>query len=186
MASGNGFIPPRNFFQWLKVRLHGTQQAAQLVRDMLQRDLLRGNSVYMVDSCIQSMYRKFLGSMFFKESCLRQHVLHGNFKFKLKLPPGLAAVVRLLRAACGRVNAPVAFLCFYFATQLSRRSRAACRVPCKRSLRLKSSSHSPVAEMTVCGLTPWHQSRAALFIPPVNVHSPGSWVPPLIATDMTS
>ena len=47
--------------------------------------------------------------------------------------PGLAAVARLLRAACRRVNAPVVFLCFYFAARLSCRSRAACRVPCKRS-----------------------------------------------------
>ena len=35
----------------LKVRLHGRRQAARLARDMLQRDLLRGNSVYMVGSC---------------------------------------------------------------------------------------------------------------------------------------
>ena len=57
----------------------------------------------------------------------------GNFKFKLKLPPGLTAVARLLRAACRRVNAPVVFLCFYFAARLSRRSHAACRFPCKGS-----------------------------------------------------
>ena len=36
---------------YLKVRLHGRRQAARLARDMLQRDLLRGNSVYMVGSC---------------------------------------------------------------------------------------------------------------------------------------
>ena len=35
----------------LKVRLHGRRQAARLARDMLQRDLLHGNSVYMVGSC---------------------------------------------------------------------------------------------------------------------------------------
>ena len=34
----------------IKVRLHGTRQAARLARDMLQRDLLRGNSIYMVGS----------------------------------------------------------------------------------------------------------------------------------------
>ena len=55
-------------------------------------------------------------------------------KRSFQMPPGLAAVARLLRAACRRVNAPVVFLCFYFAARLSRRSRAACRVPCKRSL----------------------------------------------------
>ena len=49
------------------------------------------------------------------------------------MPPGLAAVAGLLRAACRRVNTPVVFLCFYFAAQLSRRSRAACRVACKCS-----------------------------------------------------
>ena len=50
------------------------------------------------------------------------------------MPPGLAAVARLLQAACRRLNAPVVFLCFYSAARLSRSSRAACRVPCKRSL----------------------------------------------------
>ena len=33
----------------VKVRLHGTRQAARLAHDMLQRDLLRGNSIYMVN-----------------------------------------------------------------------------------------------------------------------------------------
>ena len=53
------------------------------------------------------MYRHFLGSVFFKENwgnCSRQHVPRGNYKFKLKLPPGLAAVARLLRAACRHIN----------------------------------------------------------------------------------
>ena len=54
----------------------------------------------------------------------------GNYKFKLKLPPGLAAVARLLRAACRGVNAPVVFLCLLF---LRRGCHAACRVPCKCS-----------------------------------------------------
>ena len=82
------------------------------------------------------MYQQFLRSVFFKENwgnCSWQHVPPGNFKFKLKLPPGLAADTHLLRAACRRVNAPVVFLCFYFVVRLSHRSRAACRVPCKRS-----------------------------------------------------
>ena len=35
----------------LKVRLHGTRQAARLARDILQCNLLRGNSVYLVSSC---------------------------------------------------------------------------------------------------------------------------------------
>ena len=35
----------------VKVRLHGTRQAARLARDMLQRDLLRGYSIYMVGNC---------------------------------------------------------------------------------------------------------------------------------------
>ena len=30
------------------------------------------------------------------------------------MPPGLAAVARLLCAACRRVNVPVVFQCFYF------------------------------------------------------------------------
>ena len=34
----------------VKVRLHGTRQAARLAGDMLQRDLLRGNSIYMEGS----------------------------------------------------------------------------------------------------------------------------------------
>ena len=41
----NTFI---NINAHIKVRLHGTRQAARLARDMLQCDLLRGNSVYMV------------------------------------------------------------------------------------------------------------------------------------------
>ena len=34
-----------------KVRLHGTRQAVRLAHDMLQHDLLRSNSGYMVGSC---------------------------------------------------------------------------------------------------------------------------------------
>ena len=122
----------------LKVRLHGRRQAARLARDMLQRDLLRGNSVYMVGSCRAQLLHIIHVSAVsevgvLQEKCSRQPVPRGNYKFKLKMPPGLAAVARLLRAACCRVNAPVVFLCFYFAAQLSCRSRAACRVPCKRS-----------------------------------------------------
>ena len=81
------------------------------------------------DSCIWSMYWQFLGLVLFKANCSWQPVPRGNFKFKFKLPPGLAAVACLLWAACHRVNAPVLFLCFYFAVRLSRCSRAACRVP---------------------------------------------------------
>ena len=66
----------------------------QVQVQVLQRDLLRGNSIYM-------------------GNCSRQLVPRGNYKFKLNLPPGLAAVARLLRAACRHVNAPVVFLCFY-------------------------------------------------------------------------
>ena len=108
-------------------------------RDMLPRDLLCGNGVYMVGSCRARLLHIIHVSAVsevgvLKEKCSRQPVPRGNYKFKLKMPPGLAAVARLLRAACRRVNAPVVFLCFYFAARLSRRSRAACRVPCKRSL----------------------------------------------------
>ena len=106
---------------------------------MLQRDLLRGNSVYMVGSCRARLLHIIHVSAVsevgvLQAKCSRQPAPRGNYKFKLKMPPGLAAVARLLRAACRRVNAPVVFLCFYFAARLSRRSRAACRVPCKRSL----------------------------------------------------
>ena len=105
----------------VKVRLHGTRQAARLARDMLQRDLLCGNSIYMVSSCRTRLLHiihvsAFWGSVFFKENwgnCSRQHVPRGNYKLKLKLPPGLTAPERLLRAACRLVNAPVVCLCFY-------------------------------------------------------------------------
>ena len=105
----------------MKVRLHGTRQAARLARDKLQRDLLGGNSVYMVGSCRARLLHiihisAFLRSVFFKENwgnCSRQYVPRGNKKLKLKLPLRLAAVARLLCAACRRVNAPVVFLCFY-------------------------------------------------------------------------
>ena len=143
---------------FIKVRLHGRRQAARLPRDMLQHDLLRGNSVYMVGSCrarllhiihVASVYE--VGVL--QEKCSRQPVLRGNFKFKLKMPPGLAAVVRLLRAACRRVNAPVVFLCFYFAARLSRHSHAACRVPCKHSFTMTSDERHVVSNtwsLTVC------------------------------------
>ena len=106
---------------------------------MLQCDLLRGNNVYMVGSCRAWLLHIIHVSAVSKvgvlqEKCSRQPVSRGNFKFKLKMPPGLAAVAHLLRAVCRHVNAPVVFLCFYFVAWLSRRSRAACRVSCKRSL----------------------------------------------------
>ena len=122
----------------LKVRLHGRRQAARLADDMLQRNLLRSNIVYMVGSC----HARFLhiihvsavsGVIVLQEKCLGQPVPCTNYKFKLKMPPGLAAVAHQLRAVCRRVNAPVVFLCFYFAAGLSCRIRAACRVPGKRS-----------------------------------------------------
>ena len=121
-----------------KVRLHGRRQAARLARDMLQRDLLRGNSVYTVGSCRARLLHTIHVSAVsevgvLQENCSRQHVPRGNFKFKLKLPPGLTAVARLLRTACRCVNAPVVFLCFYFAARLAHCSRATCHVPCKRS-----------------------------------------------------
>ena len=139
----------------LKLRLHGTRQAARLRRDMLQRDLLRGNSIYMVGSCRARLLHIIHVSAvsevgILQEKCSRQPVPRGNYKFKLKMPPGLAAVAPLLRAACRRVNAPVVFLCFYFAARLSRRSRAACRVPCKRSFS-KQSRHWWF-EMPLCSL----------------------------------
>ena len=107
-------------------------------RDILQRDLLRGNSVYTIGSCRAGLLHIIHVSAVFEVGVLQRKLLatalpRGNYKFKLKLPPGLTAVARLLGAACRHVNAPVVFLCFNFAARLSRRSRAACRVPCKRS-----------------------------------------------------
>ena len=124
----------------IKVRLYGRRQAARLARDMLQRDLLRGNSLYMVGRCSAWLLHIIHVSAVsevgvLQEKCSRQPVPRGNFKFKLKMPPGLAAVARLLRAAYRRVNAAVVFLCFYFAVRLSCRSCAACRVPCKDSFK---------------------------------------------------
>ena len=93
-----------NFSAWcLKVRLHGTRQAA---RDMRQHDVLRSNSIYMVGSSRARLLHIIHVSAFFGVgvlqrkwgNCSRQHVPRGNYKFKLKLPPGLAAVARLLRA----------------------------------------------------------------------------------------
>ena len=113
----------------LKVRLHGRRQAARLARDMLQRDLLCGNSVYMISSCRARLLHIIHVSVVsevgvLQEKCSRQPVPRGNYEFKPKMPPGLAAVARLLRAACRGVNAPVVFLCFYYCgaavTQQSR------------------------------------------------------------------
>ena len=122
---------------------------------MLQHDLLRGNSVYMVGSCRARLLHIIHVSAVsevgvLQEKCSRQPVPSSSYKFKLKMPPGRAGVACLLRAACHRVNAPVVFLCFYFAARLMRRSRTACRVPCKRSLthkshpNLASCPHTPV------------------------------------------
>ena len=110
--------------QHLKVRLHGRRQTTRLARDILQRDLPHGNSVYMVGSCRTRLLHIIHVSAVsevgvLQANCSRQPVLRGNFMFKLKLPPGHTAVARLLPAACRRVNAPVLFLCFYFAARLS-------------------------------------------------------------------
>ena len=124
----------------LKVRLHGRRQAARLARDLLQHDLLRSNNVYMVGSSRARLshitHVLAVSEVGVQEKCSQQPVPYGNFKFKLKMPPGLAAVAGQLRAACRHVNPPVVFLCFYFELRLSRRSRAACRIPCKRSLKM--------------------------------------------------
>ena len=132
----------------LKVRLHGTRQAARLARDMLHRDLLRGNSVYMVGSCrVRLLHINHVSAVsevgVLQEKYSRQPVPRSNYELKLKLPSGLAAVARLLWAACRCANAPVVFLCFYFAARLSRRSRAACRVQCKRSFRETKGPDKP-------------------------------------------
>ena len=134
--------------QLIKVRLHGRRQAARLVRNMLQRDLLGGNRVYMVGSCVARLLHMIPVSAVsevnvLQEKCSWQPVPRDNFKFKLKMSPGLAAVAHLLRAACRRVNTPVVFLCFYFAARLSRRSCAACRVPFKCSLSIWMRSIMP-------------------------------------------
>ena len=105
---------------------------------MLPRDLLRGNSVYMVCSCrVRLLHIIHVSAVsevgVLQEKCSRQPVPCDTFKLKFKIPPGLAAVAHLLRAACRRVNIPVVFLCFYCAARLSRHSRAACCVPCKHS-----------------------------------------------------
>ena len=109
---------------YIKVSLHGRRQAAQLARDMLQRDLLRGKSIYMVGRCRARLLHIIHVSAVsevgvLQENCSWQPVPCGNFKFKLKLPPGLAAVARLLRAACRCVNALVVLLCFYFAAPVA-------------------------------------------------------------------
>ena len=122
----------------IKVHLQGRQQAARMARDLLWRDLLHGNSVYMVRSCrarflhiIRVSTVSEVGGL--QENCSQQPVPRSNFKFKLKLPPGLTPVAHLLRAACCRVNAPVVFLWFYFAGRMSCCSRVACPVLGKHS-----------------------------------------------------
>ena len=58
-----------------KVRLHGTWQAVRLARDMLQRDLLRGNSIYMVGSSRTRLLHLIHVSAFFGVG-----VLHGKLR----------------------------------------------------------------------------------------------------------
>ena len=69
---------------------------------------------------------------------LRQHVPHCNFKLKLKLLPGLAAVTRLLRAGVSpcKCSCRIPMFLFFGAAVAPQSccSHGACRVPCKRSL----------------------------------------------------
>ena len=63
------------YIMWLitiKVLLHETRQAARLARDMLQRDLLRGNSVYMVGSCRTRLLHIIHVSAFFGVGVLQR------------------------------------------------------------------------------------------------------------------
>ena len=128
----------------IKVCLHGTLQAAQLAGDMLQCDLLHASSVYMVGSCHARLLHIIHVSAVFEvgvlqENCSRQPVPPGNYKFKLKLPPGSQQLHVCCKQACRRVNAPVVILCFYLAALLSRHCPAACSVPCKCSFRCKTT-----------------------------------------------
>ena len=69
------WFPDSNFIYgcwWLEVRLHGTRQAARLVRHMLQRDLLRGNSVYLVGSCSARLLHIIHVSAFFGVGVLQR------------------------------------------------------------------------------------------------------------------
>ena len=127
---------------------------------MLQRDLLSGNSVCMVGSCRARLLHIIHVSAVsevgvLQENYSQQPVPCGNFKLKLKLPPGLAAVTRLLRATWHRVNAPVVFLCFYFAARLSRHSRAACRVLCKFTLSKRPEQNGYWTELNISSWSLW-------------------------------
>ena len=86
----------------LKVRLHGTRQAARLACDMLQCDLPRGNSVYMVGSCHEQLLHIIYASPVFEVGDHQRKLLATacamqQLKFKTRSPPGLAAVKRLQR-----------------------------------------------------------------------------------------
>ena len=101
-----------------------------------------GNSVYMVGSCDARLLHIIHVSAVSEVGVLQRKLsvtacAMRQFKFKLKLPPRLAADTRVA------VNAPVVCLCFYFVVQLWRRRRAACRVQCKCSFRCQDEcSHS--------------------------------------------
>ena len=56
----------------LKVHLHRVREAARLVSDMLQRDLMRGNSVYMVGSCRTQLLHIIHVSAFFGVGVLQR------------------------------------------------------------------------------------------------------------------
>ena len=123
----------------LKVRLQGTRQAARLARDMLQRDLLRSNGVYMVGSCRARLLHIIHVSGFWgrcsskkTEATARDSMCRAAFiSSNLNCRPGSqqSRVCCVLRVAVWTL-----LLYSYvsiFAARLSRRSRAACRVPCK-------------------------------------------------------
>ena len=80
--SGRGLDCSTSLPRGLKVRLHGTRQAARLVRDMLQRDLLRGNSVYMVGSCRARLL----------------HIIHVSAVFRVGVPQ--RKLRQMLATAC--------------------------------------------------------------------------------------
>ena len=82
----------------IRVCLHRTRQAAWLVRDMLQRNLLHGNSVYMVGSCHARLLHIIHVSAVSEvgAACAAWHL---NFKINCYLgTPGLTAFAHLLQA----------------------------------------------------------------------------------------
>ena len=105
---------------------------------MLQHNLLHDNSVYMVGSCCGRLLHIIQISAVSNVGVLQRKLFVAvcvarNLVSKLNWCSGSQQSRVCCKHVQLNVNAPVVFLCYYFAVRLLRSSGAACRVQCNRS-----------------------------------------------------